>query len=224
MSAIEALPRLLAGSAAVLCIALAGAEGVPQAADAVAARFPEPATVYDTPGLQPGRDRFTGNEELRQALHELAARPQGPRLLAAGRSADGTAIEALHFSRGPGRPTVLLVGQQHGDEPAGAEALLAVARLLATPAWGLVPGARADLLVLELQAPGLLGMPASHALDALVFATDAPALREVWVAGRRIVAGGRHIGAAAATGRLAAEVAANLAADFAGTMAELWPA
>ena len=92
------------------------------------------------------------------------------------------------------------------------------------PAWGLVPGARADLLVLELQAPGLLGMPASHALDALVFATDAPALREVWVAGRRIVAGGRHIGAAAATGRLAAEVAANLAADFAGTMAELWPA
>ena len=87
-----------------------------------------------------------------------------------------------------------------------------------------MPGARADLLVLELQAPGLLGMPASHALDALVFATDAPALREVWVAGRRIVAGGRHIGAAAATGRLAAEVAANLAADFAGTMAELWPA
>ena len=62
MSAIEALPRLLAGSAAVLCIALAGAEGVPQAADAVAARFPEPATVYDTPGLQPGRDRFTGYE------------------------------------------------------------------------------------------------------------------------------------------------------------------
>ncbi len=96
------------------------------------------------------------------------------------------------------------------------------------PAWGLVPGARADLLVLDLQAPGLLGMPASHALDALVFATDAPALREVWVAGRRVVAGGRHIGAAAATGRSAAEVtaevAADLAAGFAGTMAELWPA
>nr|MBP6466281.1 peptidase M14 [Rubrivivax sp.] len=152
MSAIEALPRLLAGSAAVLCIALAGAEGVPQAADAVAARFPEPATVYDTPGLQPGRDRFTGNEELRQALHELAARPQGPRLLAAGRSADGTAIEALHFSRGPGRPTVLLVGQQHGDEPAGAEALLAVARLLATPAWAVLLD-RIDVVVLPRANP-----------------------------------------------------------------------
>jgi formimidoylglutamate deiminase len=92
------------------------------------------------------------------------------------------------------------------------------------PAWGLVTGARADLLVLDLQAPGLLGMPASHTLDALVFATDAPALREVWVAGRRVVAGGRPIGVAAATGRSAAEVAAEVAADFAGTMAELWPA
>lgn len=84
------------------------------------------------------------------------------------------------------------------------------------PAWGLERGARADLLVLDLQAPGLLGVPASHALDALVFATDAPALRQVWVAGRRVVAGGRHLSAAAAPGAFAA--------DFAGTMAELWPA
>ncbi len=87
-------------------------------------------------------------------------------------------------------------------------------------AWGLLPGARADLLMLDLRAPGLLGMPASHALDALVFATGVPALSEVWVAGRRVVAGGRHLGAAAATGRLATD----LAADFAGAMAELWPA
>ena len=94
--------------------------------------------------------------------------------------------------------------------------------LRAPGAW--CAGARADLLVLDTQDTGLLGVPASHALDALVFATDAPALRDVWVAGRRVVAGGRHIGAAAATGRSAAEVAADLAAGFAGTMAELWPA
>jgi hypothetical protein len=133
-------------------MALAGAEGVPQAADAVAARFSESATVYDTPGLQPGRDRFTGNEELRGALHELAARPQGPRLLAVGQSAAGVAIEALHFSRGPGRPAVLLVGQQHGDEPAGAEALLAVARRLATPAWAVLLD-RIDVVVLPRANP-----------------------------------------------------------------------
>jgi formimidoylglutamate deiminase len=57
-------------------------------------------------------------------------------------------------------------------------------------AWGLVNGARADLLVLDLRAPGLRGVPAGHTLDALVFATDAPALREVWVAGRRVLADG----------------------------------
>jgi formimidoylglutamate deiminase len=80
------------------------------------------------------------------------------------------------------------------------------------PCWGLVRGARADLLVLDMRAPGLLGVPASHALDALVFATDAPALREVWVAGRRVVAGGDHVGQVA------------LARDFSTAMAELWPA
>ncbi len=152
MNAIAALPRLLAGSAAVLCMALAGAAGLPHAPDAVAARFPAPATVYDTPGLQPGRDGFTSNEELHEAMHELAARPQGPRLLTAGRSAGGVAIEALHFSRGPGRPAVLLVGQQHGDEPAGAEALLAVARRLATPAWAVVLD-RIDVVVLPRANP-----------------------------------------------------------------------
>jgi formimidoylglutamate deiminase len=51
--------------------------------------------------------------------------------------------------------------------------------------WGLQPGARADLLVLDLLAPGLCGVPASHTLDALVFATDAPAFCETWVAGRK---------------------------------------
>jgi formimidoylglutamate deiminase len=58
--------------------------------------------------------------------------------------------------------------------------------------WGLVAGARADLLVVDEQAPGLLGVPPSHSLDALVFATSAPALSEVWVAGQRVVAQGRH--------------------------------
>ena len=100
-------------------------------APAVAARFAEPAVRYDTPGLQGGRETFTSNDELRAALRALAAAPKGPRLLAAGRSQSGLAIEALHFSSGPGHPAVLLVGQQHGDEPAGAEALLVLAQQLA---------------------------------------------------------------------------------------------
>jgi formimidoylglutamate deiminase len=60
-------------------------------------------------------------------------------------------------------------------------------------AWGLAPGSRADMLMLDAQAPGLLGVPPSHVLDALVFATDAPAVSAVWVAGRQVVREGRHV-------------------------------
>ena len=78
--------------------------------------------------------------------------------------------------------------------------------------WGLVEGARADLLVLDARAPGLLGAPDALRLDALIFATDAPAFTEVWVAGRRVLAGGRHPDGDA------------IASRFADAMAALWPA
>ncbi|MBC7994655.1 MAG: formimidoylglutamate deiminase, partial [Rhizobacter sp.] len=58
--------------------------------------------------------------------------------------------------------------------------------------WGLVAGARADLLVLDPQAPGLLGVTPSHTLDAWVFATDTPRLQVVYVAGQRVLSDGRH--------------------------------
>ena len=79
-------------------------------------------------------------------------------------------------------------------------------------AWGLVAGARADLLVIDRDAPGLLGVPESHLLDALVFATDGPAFAEVWVAGQRRVIGSRPV----------QQAAINQA--FAEAMASLWPA
>ncbi|MEK8052899.1 formimidoylglutamate deiminase [Ideonella sp. DXS22W] len=63
--------------------------------------------------------------------------------------------------------------------------------------WGLQAGARADLLVLDRAAPGLLGVPLSHALDGLVFAADAPAFSQVWVAGQCRVREGRHVQAGA---------------------------
>lgn len=59
-------------------------------------------------------------------------------------------------------------------------------------AWGLVAGARADALVLDTQSPGMLGMPASHTLDALLFAADRPVFKDVYVAGRHVIANGRH--------------------------------
>jgi formimidoylglutamate deiminase len=77
--------------------------------------------------------------------------------------------------------------------------------------WGLVPGARADLLVVDTLADGLAGVPDTHVLDALVFACDAPAFGQVWVAGRLQVSGGRHHRQPA------------LRTAFAGAMAGLWP-
>ena len=78
--------------------------------------------------------------------------------------------------------------------------------------WGLQVGARADCLVLDGSASGLLGAPASHMLDALVFATGAPVFSEVWVAGQRVVAGGVH------------RLAAPAAAGFAQAMHAVWTA
>ncbi len=53
--------------------------------------------------------------------------------------------------------------------------------------WGLKPGARADLLVVDTSAPGLAGLPAAYLLDALVFACQTPAFAQVWVAGRCVM-------------------------------------
>ena len=103
--------------------------------DAVAARFPVPTAVDDAPVLAPDASGFTSNADLAAQLAAVvASAPPGTRIhrLLPGQSQGGLDLEALHFSRGPGRPLVLLIGQQHGDEPAGAEALLVLARLLAS--------------------------------------------------------------------------------------------
>jgi hypothetical protein len=109
---------------------------------AVAARFPDPPVTYATPAFQDARSGFTTNAELQALLRALvrpgeAAGLPGITLLALGSSQNGVPIEALLFSRvgdaaqRATRPTVLLVGQQHGDEPAGSEALLVIAQELA---------------------------------------------------------------------------------------------
>ncbi|MEO7160490.1 MAG: M14 family zinc carboxypeptidase [Polaromonas sp.] len=113
---------------------------------AVAARFPAPSRVYNTPGLQTGRTKFTTQDEIHNWLQDQAAalsRSVGIKaaVLQIGTSQQGQPLEALVLTRGPGtdpgslqatdRPTVLLVGQQHGDEPASSEALLVIARELA---------------------------------------------------------------------------------------------
>lgn len=112
---------------------------------AVAARFAAPSIVYNTPGLQASRTSFTTQAEIHDWLRDQAAalsRSAGIKaaLLPIGSSQQGQMMEALVLTRGTdtdpasllstGRPTVLLIGQQRGDEPAGSEALLVIAREL----------------------------------------------------------------------------------------------
>ncbi len=56
--------------------------------------------------------------------------------------------------------------------------------------WGLVPGARADLLLPDPADPATAGLPASHLLDALVFSGPARPFARTLVGGRWVGEGG----------------------------------
>lgn len=111
---------------------------------AVAAHFPDPVVKYRTPGLADGRRAYTSNTELNEWLGAIARARLGSstraKLLEMGPSQEGQPIDALVLTRArgtspdalgaTGRPTVVLMGQQRGDEPASAEALLVIAQEL----------------------------------------------------------------------------------------------
>lgn len=61
-----------------------------------------------------------------------------------------------------------------------------------TDTGALRPGCRADWLVLDPDHPVLAGRHGDDVLDAWIFSGNTPAVKEVWVAGRRVVEGGLH--------------------------------
>lgn len=75
------------------------------------------------------------------------------------------------------------------------------ARALGQPVGRIAVGCRADWLVLDAHHPSLAGVSADAALDRLLFAGADKAIRDVMVAGRWVVKGGRH----PADGRLRAD-------------------
>ena len=106
-------------------------------APAVAARYPDPPLDIPTPAFKPGRIDFTSQEELVAFIDGLAVRSADLRVRIVGQSQEQRAIPLLIFARPAiadgselaknGKPTVLMIGQQHGNEPAGGEAALALA-------------------------------------------------------------------------------------------------
>ena len=107
----------------------------------VAARYPDPDLAIATPAFKPGKPDFTSQEELQAFVDELSRRSPDLRVHIIGSSQEARAIPLLIFARPSpgdggdlakaGKPTVLIIGQQHGNEPAGGEAALALAAELA---------------------------------------------------------------------------------------------
>ena len=78
------------------------------------------------------------------------------------------------------------------------------------PLGGLSVGQRADFMVLDTASAALLGVPADHVLDAMVFSSPDARLDAVFVAGQRVLSGGQVPGWP------------RLAADFLQAMKTLW--
>ena len=81
--------------------------------------------------------------------------------------------------------------------PAGAErlfngSLAGGAAAAGFGGWGLQPGARADLLVVDTNDATLPGLPDEQLLDALVFSSPCRPWRDVMVSGRWVVRNNRH--------------------------------
>lgn len=78
-------------------------------------------------------------------------------------------------------------------------------------------GQRADFCVLDAQSPALLGMPASHTLDALVFSSPDAGFEAAYVAGRQVVQDGQP-------GRvtLGVDAWARIKQSYVRTMTQLW--
>ena len=124
-------------------------------AEAVARQFPDPAKSFTSPAFAPGRQDFTSHAEVFKFIDELALRSERVSVEIVGRSQQGRAM-ALAVLTGPrgfdaNLPTVLLLAQQHGNEPAGGEAALVLVQRLATERAALLD--RVNVLVMPRANP-----------------------------------------------------------------------
>lgn len=123
---------------------------------AVAARFPDPAVTYATPAFTPGRATLPSHDEAEAFVAAVAARaPQTVSTERVGTSQQGRAMTLVTLAApgGPSasRPSVLILAQQHGNEPAGGEAALALIHQLAGDDAGLLE--RVNVFVLPRANP-----------------------------------------------------------------------
>lgn len=102
----------------------------------VEARFPPPSVIYDTPAFDAPQVDFTSYEQMMARLQALQARPH-VRLETVGTSVQGRALPLVLLAHGgrfdAAKPTLMLVAQQHGNEPAPGEAVLVLLERWSAP-------------------------------------------------------------------------------------------
>jgi formimidoylglutamate deiminase len=91
-------------------------------------------------------------------------------------------------------------------------ALAGGAQALGRATGAIAPGLWADLLALDAEAPDLAGRRGDAILDAFVFAGDNAMVRDVWAAGRHVIADGHHAAEARITAAYRAVMARLLGA------------
>jgi len=124
-------------------------------AQSVAQRFPDPAVHFSTPGFRPGREDFTSHADVLAFLEALSQESPRVRIEILGLSQGGLSMPMVLLTDS-GKinsrlPTVLIIGQQHGNEPAGGEAALVLAQQLANPQAGLLR--RVNVLIIPRGNP-----------------------------------------------------------------------
>ena len=123
--------------------------------ESIARQFPDPATPFTSPAFAPGRLDFTTHAEVFGFLDALARRSARLSIKTVGRSQQGRAmaLAVLTGDRGfdASLPTMLLLAQQHGNEPAGGEAALVLVQRLATERAALLD--RVNVLILPRANP-----------------------------------------------------------------------
>jgi hypothetical protein len=100
-----------------------------------------PGVRLDSPAFRASEPALTSQSAMLDFLRALVRDPSRVRLGSIGQSRQGRDIPILYFTAEGlediaaigrlGRPVVWLIGQQHGNEPAGGEAMLALASALA---------------------------------------------------------------------------------------------
>jgi Zinc carboxypeptidase len=128
---------------ALLLPALAAAQPLPyRQTAAVLSHYPDVAAMHlDSPAFRTPEPSLTSQEALLDFLGALARESGKAQLGSLGKSTQGRDIPVLYLTaeglsdpaaiRRLGRPVIWLIGQQHGNEPAGGEAMLVLAAALA---------------------------------------------------------------------------------------------